>query len=139
MHFPFLHLFSCSILFYMKRVFQSPISFLLLVAVLVFSVVGFRYYEYVVNRNFIINVYTACNPSTEQCFVSDCSPEDDLSCPNGPYKKIEIRDADAPQCLEEHTCTNFICGDIASCTATYCSEENLEEGESCAGTSTGLP
>ena len=114
----------------MKSGFRFPIV-LPLFAILIVAVIGFRYYEYVLNHNFVMNVYTACNPAIEQCFVSDCSPADDLSCPPGPYKKIEIRSSDAPKCLEEHTCKDFRCDGIVSCTATYCSAETLEAGESC--------
>ena len=110
-----------------------------LCALLIVGVIGFRYHEYVVNRHYIINVNTACDSSVEKCFISDCSPAEDLGCPNGPYKKIEIRNADAPKCLEEHQCTNFLCGTIESCKATYCSEESLDAGESCAETQNTEP
>ncbi len=118
----------------MKNCFKSYMFFILLIACLVAAVTGVSYYRYVVERNFVIQVNTACNPSAEQCFISDCSPADDLSCPVGPYKKIDILDAGAPPCLEEHSCSDFTCGGIASCNETYCSSENLGDGESCAST-----
>ena len=109
---------------------QFPIL-LSLFALIIIAVIGFRYYEYVLRGDFMMNVYAPCDPSVEKCFVSDCSPADDLSCPIGPYKKVEVREGDAPRCLEEHQCASFTCAGIASCTATYCSDATLEDGESC--------
>jgi hypothetical protein len=102
-----------------------------LFAVLILTVVGFRYNEYVIHRNFVMDVNAPCDPSTEACFTSSCSPAEDLGCPVGPYKKIEINNADAPRCLENHQCTHFACDGIASCTTTYCSSDVLADGESC--------
>lgn len=104
------------------------IVFVLFVA----GIVGYRYYDYVYNQDFLIDVTTACNPAQEQCFISNCSPEDDLSCPGGPYKKVELLAREAPLCLLDHSCVNFACGSDANCSITYCSTDLLEDGESCS-------
>lgn len=106
---------------------------LLLIAFCALVVSGFRYYDYVGRHNFMLHAYAPCDPVSEACFSPNCSPVDDLSCPSGPYKKVEILDADAPRCLIEHSCSTFSCNDIASCKVTYCSNETSEEGESCVG------
>ena len=111
---------------------QFPII-LPLFAVLILTVVGFRYSEYVIHRNFTMDVYAPCDPLTETCFVSSCLPAENPGCPVGPYKKIEIKNADAPRCLENHQCTSFSCEGIVSCTTTYCSTESVGDGESCTG------
>lgn len=116
----------------MKRVLNYSLPILGVLILLV--VVGYRYEQYVISRNFIIQVNTSCDPAKENCFISDCSPEDDLSCPDGPYKKVEILSADAPRCLQEHQCTEFTCDGIRDCKITYCAADILEDGESCSGT-----
>jgi hypothetical protein len=114
----------------MKRIRNVPVV-LPLLAVFILCVIIFRYYDYVIQRNFVMDVNAPCDTSTEQCFAVDCSPAEKPDCPDGPYKKIKIKNADAPRCLENHQCKFFSCGDIVSCTTTYCSSNSLTEGESC--------
>lgn len=77
-------------------------------------------------------IYTPCSPDSELCFVTN---EEDayFEFQTKPYKKIEILDKFAPICLEEHTCENFTCHNIESCIETHCSDDTLEDGESCLG------
>ena len=119
----------------MKWTKNVPIVLPLFV-VFIMCVVLFRYYDYVIQHNFVMDVNAPCDTSTEQCFVQDCSPTDKPDCPGGPYKKIEIKNADAPRCLENHQCQSFSCDGIASCTTTYCSKDTLADGESCFQTAT---
>ena len=105
--------------------------FLLLIIFATFVVVSFRYTEYIIHKNFILNVNMSCNPSFEICFVSDCSPENDPKCDVTPYKKIKILDSIAPQCLEEHTCAQFLCSKNSNCLITNCSLDNVKGGEKC--------
>jgi hypothetical protein len=106
----------------------SKYFFVLIVLSLV-CVMGYRYYEYIYLRNFLLDVNAPCNPTTEQCFVADCELGPD--CDDTPYKKVEILAHDAPQCLEEHSCETFSCDGISTCIATYCSSETLTGGEKC--------
>lgn len=97
------------------------------------GIAAYRYQQYVVDKNYLLEVNAPCDVTTHSCFTSDCSPQDDLSCPPGPYEKVEIRKAVAPACLEEHTCTSFACPAGGTCAITYCSSDSLEDGEHCSG------
>lgn len=92
--------------------------------------VGYRYYQYMVKKNFILEVNVACDPAIENCFKADCvatSPD----CDTTTYKKVSILAHDAPKCLEEHNCEGFTCDGIASCSITSCSADTLVDGEVC--------
>jgi hypothetical protein len=107
--------------------------FLIFISIIVLFIVGFRYYQYIVNRNFFLSVNTECNPTKEKCFVSDCLPEKDKECDTSPYKKIKILARESPVCLEEHSCKNFSCADNSKqCFIYQCSDSTLEEGEKCS-------
>jgi hypothetical protein len=92
-------------------------------------VAGYRYYEYINQRNFLLDVNVSCNPETESCFVADCESGPD--CDETPYKKVEIIAHDAPACLEEHSCETFSCSGLVNCTVTTCSDNSLADGEKC--------
>lgn len=111
-----------------KRI--SEYGFLILVLCLVGFVVGVRYQQYVLERNFMVEVTTACDPFYNSCFTSSCTPDDDPSCPPVPYKKVSIIAHDAPMCLLEHTCSSFECTTL-QCEILYCAEDVLDEAESC--------
>jgi hypothetical protein len=97
----------------------------------VLVVAGYRYQQYILQENFLLEVNTTCDPAVDSCFVVDCSPEEDPFCDTTPYKKIEIKTYEAPECLQEHICENFSCTGKETCTETFCSDEVLEDGESC--------
>ena len=106
--------------------------FLALIILATLLVVFNRYQQYIINRNFVLNIDTVCSPDIEKCFTMDCSPADDPECDDTPYKKVEILEINAPKCLEEHNCSDFACdpGDIL-CSITFCSDNVLEDGEKC--------
>lgn len=108
----------------------SKYFFVLIILSLLF-VIGYRYYDYIYKRDFLIYVNIPCDPITEECFVSDCQSE--IDCDNSPYKKIEIMAYDVPKCLEEHSCKNFYCSVYNNCNVTHCSDDTLIEGEKCIG------
>lgn len=99
------------------------------------GIIGYRFDQYFVRHNYLVDADVPCNPATERCFVADCTPENDLGCDTSPYKKVEIRASNAPTCLEEHTCSSFQCAGPA-CTVTYCSDDALSDGEVCTPKST---
>ena len=99
-------------------------------------VIGFRYEEYVVRREFTLLVNAPCDPSVHICFVSDCSPKEDPGCYVGPYEKVEILSREAPVCLEERACSSFTCDSYKQCSISFCDESSLENGESCVGPGT---
>jgi len=108
-----------------------PLYLLLLLLSAILVVIAYRYEQYVVQRNFLIDVQAPCDPASKSCFVSDCSPTDDPACDTSPYDKVEILDSEAPACLEEHTCVAFSCEGYSNCSIDYCSEDTLEDGEAC--------
>jgi hypothetical protein len=110
---------------------KNPVYLLTVIIVLIIGAVWYRYQDYVVNENFILSVSTTCDTTTNNCFVADCSIDEDPECDQTPYSKIEILKRDAPSCLEEHVCENFSCTGINTCKETFCSDQNLEEGERC--------
>ena len=118
---------------------KSSTYLILIILVGVAAVVANRYYHYVDQRDFLLDVDMACDPSTEQCFVSDCSPEDNPNCDTSPYKYVEILASNAPRCLEEHSCDSFSCDpDDTTCSITYCNEETISEGETCTSLSPSI-
>jgi len=111
---------------------KKNIKYLILITPILFLIVSlYRFEQYMVNKNFVIDVNTLCDPSTENCFDST----NDLSFGQNPYKKVEIIARYAPKCLEEHTCESFVCPDNLNnpndCIITYCSAETKVDGESC--------
>lgn len=105
---------------------------LLLVIAALLVVVAYRYDEYVLQRDFTLVVTAPCDTSAHSCFISDCSPADNPGCVVGPYEKVKILAREAPRCLEEHSCSSFSCTAYATCSATFCTSNVLEDGESCA-------
>ena len=93
-----------------------------------------NFVRYFVFKDFELYTFTACNPDTHSCFLTD--PKfNGFSFYSEPYVKVEIAAAIAPSCLDEHTCVDFSCTDTGDmCVVTYCAEEFLEEGEICIGT-----
>jgi hypothetical protein len=108
---------------------MSTRYFLAISLTAVLAIIGYRYYQYVIERDFIVVANVSCDPAAESCFVADCDPEDS-ECDASPYKKIELVSAEAPHCIEEHTCEDFSCTSD-SCSVTECSEDTVEEGETC--------
>jgi hypothetical protein len=100
----------------------------------VLVVMGARYYDYVIKEDYLLEVHTNCDSTSEACFVVDCDNEDP-DCDLTPYKKVEIVAHVAPKCLEEHTCEAFSCEGLGECYLTYCSDEVLEDGEKCSNLS----
>ncbi|HVY36105.1 MAG TPA: hypothetical protein VG982_02405 [Candidatus Paceibacterota bacterium] len=104
---------------------------IILVVLAIFIVAGYRYKGYVLDGNYTVLANTVCDASEGHCFVSDCSPGESENCDQTPYKKVTIERKYAPECILNHTCESFYCGDIPTCSITYCSDETLDEGEIC--------
>jgi hypothetical protein len=106
------------------------------ITIIILVVGGYRYYQYMVERNFIIEVNTICDPQKEVCF----SATDDMSYGQNPYKKVTLTARYASQCLEEHNCDSFSCPGVLEksgiCEITYCSDNTKDDGEECLGTQT---
>ena len=119
---------------------NKSLAFLIFLIIAVFAIVGYRFQNYYITRDYVLNVFTPCDPTAHSCFAADESIADP-SFQTGPCEKVEIIAHYVPPCLEEHTCKDFSCEGITSCKISYCSNDLLDVGESCittrsAGTST---
>jgi hypothetical protein len=103
----------------------------LIIAILAI-IIGFRYQQYMVQRNFTLDVNVACVAGEQGCFAMDCSPEESEDCDTATYKKVNILASEAPQCLEEHSCEAFSCTGLANCSIILCDDESIEDGEMCS-------
>ncbi len=105
--------------------------FLIFLAIAVLVVVGHSFLRYKVSEDFILTGAIECDIESESCFIADCSPEDP-ECDLTPYKKIQVDARNAPSCLYENDCENFVCVESGGCVETLCSEESHEDGEQCS-------
>lgn len=104
----------------------------LFVILLIVFVILYRFNDYIVNENHLITVFTECEKQKNNCFIST----EEFASFNfqlAPYKKVEISEADAPKCLEEHSCSDFICNGINTCKITLCDDMTKSNGELCTG------
>ena len=104
---------------------------IVLIIAILFIIIGFRYEQYVVERNFMLDVNVNCIEGEKGCFVADCDPADSEDCDTTHYKKVSILASEAPKCLEEHSCEAFSCSGLHNCAVVLCNDESLEEGEVC--------
>jgi hypothetical protein len=108
----------------------SKIIMLVSLAVIIFTV-WFKFSQYTVQENYILYALITCDPTTHNCFTTDCDPENE-ECDTSTYKKVEMTANAAPACVKENNCEEFACeSDDPNCSETYCSEDTLEEGERC--------
>jgi len=110
---------------------KGSTSFLLLLVVIVGIIAGHNSLRYYLNKGYPIHAVIACNPTMHTCFVADPATADP-AYQTEPYAKVVIDNANAPKCLDEHTCTDFSCIGITGCSIEYCSASTTEDGESCS-------
>jgi hypothetical protein len=111
---------------------KSTKYFFIFLALMILATVAFRYDQYVIKKNFVLNVATTCRAQEKNCFVMACTVGED-DCDKTPYKKVTIKDYEAPKCLEEHTCESFSCDPKwSTCSIANCAEDTIEDGEVCA-------
>lgn len=101
--------------------------------------IGATYWRIMVKRDFVVEMQVDCDPASEVCFVGECDPEVE-QCTGDPeqdtyyYKMLSKKAANMPSCdLETGECPTPKCemGE-EDCEETLCSEELLEEGQSCS-------
>lgn len=87
------------------------------------------YRVFFIERDFIVESITTCDPKTESCFMS-C---DVGECDTEYYKKITKKAYTIPVCNEAiETCEPLICENgEPDCTIEYCSLDTAQEGEVC--------
>lgn len=96
---------------------------------LVIAAALWGYKAFIIDRNFVINTTTECDPSIESCFMW-C---EEGECEEDYYKKITKNASNTPVCNDAvEECEPLACGpDEADCEVIQCSVEELEEGEIC--------
>jgi hypothetical protein len=108
------------------------VKFIYLIILVVLIVGVYRYYQYIIQKNFLITVNTVCSSIEEDCFYATST---DVNFGQNPYKKVIILKNVSPKCLEEHDCDSFSCANISNdphiCSTTYCSDETKTDGENC--------
>jgi hypothetical protein len=110
---------------------------LISIIIIIFAVVGFKYKQFFLDRDFLFLTQVNCDPKTEQCFRVICDGECDTSSKllfmdGSPYKYVELPAYKAPQCLVETKCPDFSCKENdQTCTTTYCSDDTLSDEEEC--------
>jgi|GEM_PF-3414311 len=111
--------------------FLRPGFTLTILVLAIVGIVAYRYNQYVVDKQYVVDAAAPCDSSQNSCFVADCSPDGDASCDTTPYEKVELPGALAPDCLLENSCEDFACNAENDCAITYCSPDQTEDGEAC--------
>ncbi len=109
-------------------------------ACLFFLLVCFSYYRYVLLRDYTLYAQVSCDPSSEQCFIYECSSTEDEACdesePYSYFKIVYMPATNAPTCNahEEPGCEELICDSTSYCEEITCSDDTMadyQEGEMC--------
>lgn len=103
--------------------------------ILLLAATAANFFEYRVKQDFLIFAHTSCDPSTTTCFAADCDPDTDSECDQTPYTKVSIAANTAPGCILENNCIDFSCNTYPNCTMISCSEDKLDNGETCTSSS----
>lgn len=104
---------------------------LVIFVVLFLASVGWKYYVFIIERDFIVRTTTPCDPTEEVCFADGTEDA-------GYYKKIEKNAKNITPCnpLENDVCPDLVCEpNEEDCTVLHCSEETLEAEETCTNPS----
>lgn len=114
---------------------RSSKIILIVVAVVIVLIAGFKYDQYMVRKDFMMVSLIPCTPEEGTCFVRDCGgiASAVAGCDGAPYKKILLHASYMPPCLEDQDCPEDMpcpAGDT-SCSFIFCSDETLDEDESC--------
>lgn len=116
---------------------KRSVYFSLFILVAVSAVIGFKYKQFFLDKDFVLIANIPCDPAIESCFRVICDGECDdsmhiVNSDGSPYKKVTMHASYAPECLESENCTDFTCpAEDETCTIDTCSEETIEEGEEC--------
>lgn len=96
---------------------------------LTFAVALWGYHSIFIERDFIVQSITVCDPQTEICFMQ-CT---DNACEEEYYKKISKSAKNIPVCNGVmEACAPLACepGEL-NCEITLCASDSVEEGERC--------
>lgn len=115
----------------MNKEFRST-TFFTVLCIFILAIAGHNFVRYHILKDYPVSTFTECDPEKHNCFLADIDTSDP-TFQTGPYAKVEVNAAYAPSCLDEHTCSNFSCDGIAGfCDVKYCTEDSVDEGETCS-------
>ncbi|NQV88000.1 MAG: hypothetical protein HQ402_00400 [Parcubacteria group bacterium] len=110
-------------------------SKILLAVILLVALVaiGYTFYRYVIEEDYLITADASCDPETESCFYIPC--EDSDCSTNIDYYKVVTKKAFNVSLCDpaDSSCDALVCksGEI-DCTVTYCTPDNISDGEECS-------
>jgi hypothetical protein len=112
---------------------------LILFLILLIGSVGLTIFKYGIKKDYLIYGSSPCDPQIESCFYYPCD-EGDNSCNLDEieyYKKVEKKAFNIERCDPAvEGCNPLICAENEDdCKVTYCSEDNIDEGEVCSSIS----
>lgn len=101
--------------------------------------VGYTYYRYMIQRDFLVHIQVECDPVVESCFAAPCEVEDNSGCVEineGEfvlyYKYILKKAYLFPDCDPQSSdCVYPTCEGDESCVNIVCTSETVEEGTYC--------
>lgn len=111
---------------------KKTLSFFILFGLIIATTAGWKYYVYVIKKDFQIIGEISCNPTQEKCFARECESED-CESDYEYYKKISKNAQNIKNCsTDDSECNPLFCeiGEL-NCTITSCDSSTKEEGEQC--------
>lgn len=121
---------------------KSKVFFLVFFLLIVGSI-AVTYYRTIVQRDYMIQAESDCDPYTEACFIYVCDPEAE-ECTGDPvedtwyYKLIDRNAKNMPLCdPSDESCEVLTCPEgEADCTITFCDPTTADEGVECSDPAT---
>jgi hypothetical protein len=116
---------------------KSKIFFAIFFSVAVIIIVV-SFFKFFVLKDYYIKSEVECDPETEKCFVFECDPTADSSCPENPdeqvsyYKLIEKKAYTLPICdANNPDCPAIACQAGEDCKEFLCDEATKTQDEQC--------
>jgi len=117
--------------------------FYIILSLLIVGSIGITFLKIVILKNYQIIDQVSCDPKIEKCFMSECDPASDDTCPVDPAQRISYYKKISKNAGVIYACGNTAekigCEGELSCTVgeqkcsyMYCDQNNLEDGEKCA-------
>ena len=104
--------------------------------VLTIALFSYGYNKLVIKHDYIVHTHTACDDTQYSCFKTTCAKDSGEDCEEEVYAKIAKNIKNVDLCDQySGTCPDLTCEpNEPNCAITYCSEDNLEDGETCVKT-----
>ena len=115
-------------------------GFVIIMFIMLFGSIGYAYWHFVVDKNYILVHHADCDPTMEVCYVWECDPDaidEEEKCTGNPdediwyYRHMERVAKNVPECkADDEDCDAFAC-EIGEegCTEVMCTEETAEIDE----------